>query len=231
MDSAKTVQYYVAERGRLADGALAVLAARGALLGHARWRTRPAYARWHDHVMTKVVLGATDAELATIRAAAAEVLALTQAGQEAIADEPAALLVLPPQPKSSAAALLGHLRLAAGTHGHAPEPAAGPLLLLVAAGDLGMHGGKLAAQCAHAALLAQVAYSQRLAWSVWVAASRPIALRRADSAALAELAERYSGGAVHDAGHTQVPAGSLTVVAVPPGAAATDHLRADLAPW
>jgi peptidyl-tRNA hydrolase len=45
------------------------------------------------------------------------------------------------------------------------------------------------------------------------------------------LAERYPGGAVHDAGHTQVPAGSLTVVPVPAGTAETEHLLASLEPW
>jgi PTH2 family peptidyl-tRNA hydrolase len=182
MDEGTLVQYYLAERGRLGDGALGLLAARAALLGHARWRTRPAYARWHARVMTKVVLGATAAELTAL------------------------------------AGVLGHLRLAPKTRGPAPEPAGRPALVLVAAGDLGMHGGKLAAQCAHAALLAQAAYGRHPGWAAWVAAGRPMALRRATSAELAALAEDFPGGAVHDAGHTQVPAGALTVVAVPPWA-------------
>jgi PTH2 family peptidyl-tRNA hydrolase len=230
MDESKLVQYYVAERGRLSDGALGLLAARGALLGHARWRTRPAYARWHARVMTKVVLGATAEEVAAARAAV-EALALTATGAAAADDEPAALLTLPPQPKEALAALLGHLRLAPRARGPAPEPATRPALILVAADDLGMHGGKLAAQCAHAVLLAQAAYGRHSGWSAWMASDRPLALRRAASDALDALAERYPGGAVHDAGHTQVPAGSLTVVAVPPFAAEADRLLAEGARW
>jgi peptidyl-tRNA hydrolase len=230
MDESTLVQYYLAERGRLADAALGLLAARAALLGHARWRTRPAYARWHARVMTKVVLGATAAELAAVRAAT-ETLALTAAGAEAAPDEPAALLVLPPQPKAALAGMLGHLRLAPRARGPAPEPAGRPALVLVAAGDLGMHGGKLAAQCAHAALLAQAAYGRHPGWAAWVAAGRPLALRRATSAELAALAEDFPGGAVHDAGHTQVPAGALTVVAVPPWAGAAARLLDEGAAW
>jgi PTH2 family peptidyl-tRNA hydrolase len=230
MDESTLVQYYVAERGRLSDGALGLLAARGALLGHARWRTRPAYARWHARVMTKVVLGATAEELAAVRAAA-EALALAESGAEAADDEPAALLVLPPQPKAALAATLGHLRLAPRMRGPAPEPSARPALVLVAAADLGMHGGKLSAQCAHAALLAQAAYGRHAGWSAWIAAGRPLALRRADSTTLAALADRHPGGAVHDAGHTQVPAGSLTVVPLPPWTADAARLLDDGAPW
>ena len=231
MDDSKLVQYYLAERGALPDGALGLLAARGALLGHARWRARPAYGRWHDRVMTKVVLGAAPDDLTRVRAVVADALALTRTGAEAGAAEPAALLVLPPQPKDALAALLGHLRLAPRARGHAPEPAAQPALVLVAAEDLGMHGGKLAAQCAHAALLAQAVYGRLPAWSRWVGADRPLALRRAASERLAELERRLPGAAVHDAGHTQVPAGALTVVALPPGLGESSGLLADLQPW
>jgi peptidyl-tRNA hydrolase len=45
------------------------------------------------------------------------------------------------------------------------------------------------------------------------------------------LAARYPGGAVHDAGHTQVAAGALTVVAVPPDAPEGEPLLRELAPW
>ena len=229
MDEA-AVQYYVAARGRHSNGALALLAARGALLGHARWHARPDYRRWHDHVMTKVVLEAGDEELARVQAAT-ETLALGADGGEATAGAPAALLVLPPQPKAAAAPLLGTLRLVPKRRGPTPEPAARPALLLVAAADLGMHGGKLAAQAAHAALLAQAAYGHRPAWAVWTAAGAPLALHRAASDALAPLAARYPGGAVHDAGHTQVAAGALTVVAVPPDAPEGERLLRELAPW
>jgi peptidyl-tRNA hydrolase len=94
-----------------------------------------------------------------------------------------------------------------------------------------MHGGKLAAQAAHAALLAQAAYAHRTAWGLWTAAGSPLALRQTTSDDLAALAARHPGGAVHDAGHTQVAAGALTVVAVPPDAPEGEPLLRELEPW
>jgi PTH2 family peptidyl-tRNA hydrolase len=228
--SATLVEYFVAAQGTLSDGALGLLAARGALLGHARWRTRPAYATWHSRVMSKVVLAADADDLARVRAAS-DALVLTAAGDEPMADEIAVLVVLPPQPKALVTALVGHLRLAPRRRGPAPEPTTEPVLVMAAADDLGMHGGKLAAQCAHAALLANRAYGRHSGWATWIGAGRPMALRRLASDALADLAARYSGGAVRDAGHTQVPAGSLTVVAVPPWTEAGRSLLADGEPW
>ncbi len=224
------VQYYVAPRAEHPDGTLALLAAHAALLGQERWTDRAEYRRWRTIMMTKVVLEALPAELIRI-GEATEALALRADGGEVAPGEPPDLLVLPPQSRAMAAPLLGHLRLAAKRNGRAPEPAAGPVLVLVAAGDLGMHGGKLAAQAAHAALLAQAACGHRPAWAVWTAAGAPLALRRAASDALAPLAARYPGGAVHDAGHTQVAAGALTVVAVPPDAPEGERLLRELAPW
>ena len=230
MDETAVVQYYVAEQGRHPDGALALLAARGALLGHARWHDRPGYAYWRDHVMTKVVLEARAEEVARVRATT-ETLALVAGGNEAAAGGPAALLVLPPQPKVVALPVLGHLRLVPKRRGQVPEPSSRPALVLVAAGDLGMHGGKLAAQAAHAALLAETAYAQQPAWSRWTAAGSPLALRRATSACLATLAARYPASAVHDGGQTQVAAGALTVVAVPPAASEGEWPLTELARW
>lgn len=242
----RLVQYYLAVRGHLSDGALALLAARAALLGYARWREQPAYRRWHDLAMTKVVLGATPAEIERLQPALGDLIALQANGLVADHGAKVSLLVLPPQPRSTLHPLLGELRLAPKQRGSVPEPAdpapspiapttaarltpatgpgetvaeplASPIMLLVAAGDLGLHGGKLAAQCAHAVLLAQRAYHSRPTWAAWRATGSRLALRRAPSATLAALADRYPGGAVRDAGHTQVPAGSLTVVALPPG--------------
>lgn len=230
MDDLTLIEYFVAERGRLGDGALGLLAARGALLGHARWRDRPTYARWHARVMTKVVLGATAADLAHVRTAT-ETLPLTAGGDEAVGDVPVALLVLPPQPKAALRDLLGALRLAPKQRGLAPEPIERPALVLVAAGDLGMHGGKLAAQCAHAALLAQVAFGRHPGWATWVVQGRPLALRRAPSTELTALETAYPGAAVHDAGHTQVPAGALTVVALPPWSATAARWLGEDRPW
>src|SRR5262245_20185948 len=126
------VQYYVALRGQFADSALALLAARGALLGQARWSTREDYRRWRRIMMTKVALEAPPEDLAQLRAAT-ETIALRTDGREAAPDEPPALLVLPPLPKSVAAPLLGHLRLASKRRGRLPDSYATPVLLLVAA--------------------------------------------------------------------------------------------------
>lgn len=230
MDDAEVVEYYVAERGRHGDGALALLAARGALLGHVRWSGRPGYRHWHDAIMTKVVLEAGPEVLERVRGGT-ETLALRADGGEAAPGEVVALLVLPPQPKALAAPYLGHLRLVPKRRGRASEPSAGPVLVLVVAGDLGMHGGKLAAQVAHAALLAQAAYAHHPAWARWAATGAPLALRRAPSTLLAALAERYRASVVHDAGRTQVAAGALTVVAVPPGVPDGATLLRELAPW
>jgi peptidyl-tRNA hydrolase len=224
------VQYYLARRGQQADGALALLAARAALLGHARWAARPTYRRWRDAIMTKVVLEAEDEDLARVREAT-ETIALDPAGTEVRSGEAVALLVLPPQPRADLLPLIGHLRLAARRRGQAPEPERGPVLLLTAAGDLGMHGGKLAAQAAHAALLAEAASSDTRTWAEWEEAGAPLALRRATSTLLAALAARYPASAVHDVGHTQVPAGTLTVVAIPPGVPDGERLLRELPPW
>jgi peptidyl-tRNA hydrolase len=227
---ADLVQYYVALQGEFADGTLALLAARAALLGESRWSDRAGYRRWRAIRMTKVVLEAPPEALARLREAT-EALALCADGAEATAGEPAALLVLPPQPKEAVAGLLGEFRLARKRRGRAPEPAEGPALVLVAAADLSMHGGKLAAQAAHAALLAEAAYGREAAWSEWMLAGAPLALRAAPSEVLSSLAERYPASAVHDAGFTQVAAGSLTVVALPPGESVGEQILREFAPW
>lgn len=230
MDGA-LVQYYVAPAGAHADGALALLAARAALRGQVRWSGRAEYVRWRTVMMTKIVLEASSADFERVRALP-DALTLCADGREAAAGEPGAILVLPPQSRAMAGPALETLRLARKRRGRAPEPPTGPTLVLVAADDLGMHGGKLAAQAAHAALLlAERADAQGPTWTAWERAGAPLALRRATSTVLAELATRYPGGAVHDAGFTQVASGSLTVVAVPPDAAEGSQPLHDLAPW
>jgi peptidyl-tRNA hydrolase len=224
------VQYYVSPAGVHADGALALLAARAALLGQARWSGRAEYRRWRTVMMTKVVLEASASDFERARKLP-DALTMHADGREATCDEPGTLLVLPPQPRATVESPLGMLRLARKRRGRAPEPAVGPTLVLVAADDLGMHGGKLAAQAAHAALLAEGAAAHRPTWVAWEQAGAPLALRRATSTVLALLAARYPGGTVHDAGFTQVASGSLTVVAVSPGAEEGSQLLRDLSPW
>jgi peptidyl-tRNA hydrolase len=224
------VQYYVALRGQFSDSALALLAARGALLGQARWSARDDYRRWRRIMMTKVALEGTPEDLERIRAAT-ETIPLRADGREAAPGEPPALLVLPPLPKAVAAPLLGHLRLAAKRRGRLPDSNVTPVLLLIAAGDLGIHGGKLAAQAAHGALRAESAYGTSPSWAEWQQIGAPLALRRATSDDLAALAAQYPASAIRDAGFTQIAAGSLTVVAIPPGDPDAERLLRKLEPW
>lgn len=224
------VQYYAALRGQFGDSALALIAARGALLGQARWATRENYQRWRRIRMTKVALEASPEELAQLRAAT-ETIALRADGREAAPDEPAALLVLPPMTKADAAPILGHLRLASKRRGRLPDSNVIPVLLLVFAGDLGMHGGKLAAQAAHGVLRAESSYAAQPAWAEWEQSGAPIAIRKTNSDDLAALAEKYPGSAIRDAGFTQIAAGSLTVVALPPGDPDIPLLLRKLEPW
>ncbi|PZD94458.1 peptidyl-tRNA hydrolase [Paenibacillus sambharensis] len=87
--------------------------------------------------------------------------------------------------------------------------------------DLGMSAGKIAAQTAHAAttltlhaLLNEKGGSQEL-FRAWLeSGQRKIVLKGKAN----ELAELAGSGylAIRDAGHTEVPSGSLTVVVLPP---------------
>ena len=104
-----------------------------------------------------------------------------------------------------------------------------------------MTKGKSCAQCAHAALGAYKAAvrgsaSQRTALAAWeVTGQTKIVLRAGSEAELRDLAARARSAGlvaviVHDAGHTQVAAGSATVLAVGPDAevavnAVTGHLK------
>ena len=133
--------------------------------------------------------------------------------------------------KADAAPILGHLRLASKRRGRLPDSNVIPVLLLVFAGDLGMHGGKLAAQAAHGALRAESSYAAQPAWAEWEQSGAPIAIRKTNSDDLAALAEKYPGSAIRDAGFTQIAAGSLTVVAIPPGDPDTPLLLRKLEPW
>jgi PTH2 family peptidyl-tRNA hydrolase len=100
-----------------------------------------------------------------------------------------------------------------------------PKLALVVRTDLAMGRGKLCAQAAHGAVLAAAAAPPALL-AAWVRGGQPkVVLRAASEAALrALLAAAGAAGVraalVTDAGRTQVPAGTPTVVAVGPAAAA-----------
>jgi PTH2 family peptidyl-tRNA hydrolase len=120
-------------------------------------------------------------------------------------------------------------------------------LVLVVRGDLGMGAGKVASQCAHAALKAQrrldepaadaaaAAAAARLKAS-WRDGGEKIVVVRGESLAqlegMLEQARRRGlrACAVTDAGRTQVEPGSLTILAVGPAPEeevddVTGHLR------
>lgn len=208
--SGEPVQYYLAVPG-LPGAELALLAARGALLAHRRFRTRPGYGRWLAGTMAKVVL----------RAGAEEVAGIARAHDGLLLPEPPdqpLLAVLRPRPRSRAPFVAG-LKLYAGSVGAVPGaawPAAGLWVPLFANGDLDLSAGKMAAQTAHAALALLGSAGGTPRWAAWQEAGMPMALLRVPGAVLRRLALAGQACAVADAGRTAVPGGSLTVAAGPP---------------
>lgn len=110
-------------------------------------------------------------------------------------------------------------------------------LILVIRTDLKMGKGKVAAQCAHAAVAAyKSARRHPKILQAWEECGQPkITLKVDGETALKEIAKQAKSvgllaNIVQDAGHTQVPAGSRTVCAVGPGPAplvdkVTGHLK------
>ncbi len=100
-------------------------------------------------------------------------------------------------------------------------------MVFVVRTDLGMKKGKIAAQCGHACL---AAYERAHPDDIrrWKAAGQPkIALKCADEDALLALFAKCRSHAIpaaviRDAGHTQVPEGSTTVLGIGPH---TGHLK------
>lgn len=121
-----------------------------------------------------------------------------------------------------------------------PPPSTPHKLVLCVRTDLGMTKGKIGAQCGHAALLAYKTSKRtpagRAALREWEAGAQPkIALQIGSaSQANALAAEAARAGvpsvSVHDAGRTQIAAGSMTVLAIGPAPDArvnkiTGHLK------
>lgn len=110
-------------------------------------------------------------------------------------------------------------------------------LVLVIRTDLKMGKGKVAAQCAHAAVAAYKAASKHPAiLRAWEDCGQPKITLKVDSeAALVEIGKHAKAigllsNIVQDAGHTQIPSGSKTVCGVGPGPAplidqVTGHLK------
>jgi PTH2 family peptidyl-tRNA hydrolase len=92
-----------------------------------------------------------------------------------------------------------------------------PSMALIVRLDLGLSTGKTAAQCAHAAVdVVQKARRSRLLERWRAGGARKIVLGVEDEAALHTLAARVPQGCysavVRDAGHTEVPSGTVTVL-------------------
>jgi PTH2 family peptidyl-tRNA hydrolase len=105
---------------------------------------------------------------------------------------------------------------------------------IVARADLGMGEGKLAAQVAHASLMAFEDADSR-DQSAWKGEGQKKVVLRADGESqlfeLADVADREGlpHAVVRDAGHTQLDPGTVTALAVGPGRAdVVDRVTGDL---
>ncbi|KAF7254956.1 hypothetical protein EG68_08087 [Paragonimus skrjabini miyazakii] len=110
-------------------------------------------------------------------------------------------------------------------------------MVLVVRTDLNMGKGKIAAQCSHAAVscfqYAQAKNPSLLA--AWEEQGQPKIVLKSDSLHELELLSAKAdsldliNSIIHDAGHTQIPAGSATVLGIGPGLAADiDRVTGDL---
>jgi peptidyl-tRNA hydrolase, PTH2 family len=217
------VQYYLAVAG-LPGADLALLAARGAILAHRRFRGHPGYARWHSRSMAKVVLRAEAGEIASL-ARAYDGLTIPEAP-----DVPQ-LAVFRPRPKSQAA-FLGQLKLYSGRIGpsvRAEWPQGDLYVPVFLNADLDLSAGKTAAQVAHAMLLVQEVCGALGVWRDWLVAGMPTALARAPEPWLRRLIKDARAWGVEDEGRTETPTGSLTVAASAPGTLGTVRGDPDVA--
>jgi PTH2 family peptidyl-tRNA hydrolase len=100
-------------------------------------------------------------------------------------------------------------------------------LALVVRTDIDMGRGKIAAQVAHAAVMAALATPRSAEFAAWLAEGQPKVVLKvaAEQDLLAVVRQATRAGLpvqlVHDAGRTQVTAGTLTCCAIGP---ATDHM-------
>jgi PTH2 family peptidyl-tRNA hydrolase len=106
--------------------------------------------------------------------------------------------------------------------------------VLVLRSDLGMSPGKMAAQAAHASLLAHDAAPEE-ARRIWKkTGAKKVALKVATLKELLRLRDEARGmglpfGLVEDAGHTELPPGSVTALGIGPAPEAdVDRLTGDL---
>lgn len=97
-----------------------------------------------------------------------------------------------------------------------------PKMALVVRTDLGMGKGKIAAQVAHAAVAAALRERGTAAFAAWSRAGQPkVVLKIGSETELAQLcAQAHAAGlpvqVIHDAGRTQIVAGTMTCCAIGP---------------
>ncbi|WP_159881661.1 aminoacyl-tRNA hydrolase [Paenibacillus puerhi] len=87
--------------------------------------------------------------------------------------------------------------------------------------ELGMSSGKMAAQVAHAATTMTLHCllndkSSHATFQAWLNAGQKKIVLRGTEADLLRLSKVEGYLAIRDAGHTEIPSGSLTVVVLPP---------------
>jgi len=177
------------------------------------WST--ALAEWERSAFRKVCLGARPAQLGRARA-----LSHASAGE---------VLCFPPRRRSAAEPELARLQAHTGGPLQADEAVAlngtGPVMVLLVAQDLELTVGKACAQVAHAALIERQLHRPS-AVNSWEGAGCPIAVALANDNAFRRAKSELVVAAVRDAGLTQIPAGTETVLATEPGTALPDWLRA-----
>ena len=118
-----------------------------------------------------------------------------------------------------------------------PPPKEACKLVLVVNHGLKMGKGKIAAQVGHASISAMtgVRAKDRARLEAWLATGqRKVCVKGSDAEHLLEMQRKADAAglptaAIRDAGHTQIPSGSLTVVAIGPAEASLiDRLTGEL---
>jgi len=173
-----------------------------------------AFAEWERSAFRKVCLGARPVELERAR-----VLTHVDAGE---------VLCFPPRRRSAAEPELARLRAHTGGPLQADDAVEfewdGPVMVLLVARDLHLTLGKACAQVAHAALIGRQRHRPS-AVNDWEADGCPIAVALVADDAFQRAKSELVVAAVRDAGLTQIPAGTETVLATEPGIALADWLR------
>ena len=109
-------------------------------------------------------------------------------------------------------------------HPSGPSPNGNCKMVFVVNHNLKMGKGKIAAQVGHGAVLATMKAGEKkpMYLEKWLASGqKKVCVKGTDAAHLLDLQTLADSGGilttlVHDAGHTQIPSGSLTVLALGP---------------